>query len=163
MKIINKDITTVEKGIIVSQVNCQSVQGSGLAKIIRDKWPIVYDGYINYIQDVKFHFFLPHDHMYKVPKWTTEKLLGHINIVEVNKDLYVCNLFGQDTYGREKKQYTSYEAWDKALPKLKKYSEKVGLPVYFPYLCGCDRGGANFTIISQMILENLPDAIICKI
>ena len=41
MKIINKDITTLKKGILLQQVNCQNAMGSGVAKAIYTKWPIV--------------------------------------------------------------------------------------------------------------------------
>lgn len=34
MKIINKDITTLKKGILLQQVNCQNAMGSGVAKAI---------------------------------------------------------------------------------------------------------------------------------
>jgi len=42
MNLIDKDITTVEIGVMVSQVNCRGVMGAGVAKAIRDRWPIVY-------------------------------------------------------------------------------------------------------------------------
>ena len=32
--------------IICHQVNCQKVMGSGIAKQIREKWPIVYYDYL---------------------------------------------------------------------------------------------------------------------
>ena len=39
MKIINKDITALKKGILIQQVNCQNTMGSGVAKAIYLKWP----------------------------------------------------------------------------------------------------------------------------
>jgi O-acetyl-ADP-ribose deacetylase (regulator of RNase III) len=38
---INKDILSVENGIICQQVNCMGVMGAGLAKKIAQKYPIV--------------------------------------------------------------------------------------------------------------------------
>ena len=41
--------------IIVHQVNCQKVMGSGIAKQIRDRWPEVfvrYEEYINYFYNM---------------------------------------------------------------------------------------------------------------
>ena len=32
--LIKKDITTIEKGVIMHQVNCQDVMGAGVAKAI---------------------------------------------------------------------------------------------------------------------------------
>jgi hypothetical protein len=140
MKIIEKDILTVEKGIICHQVNCQKTMGSGIAKQIREKWPLVYDRYIEF-----------------------DNILGNLQLEEVSTDLFVANLFGQNNYGYDGKRYTSYGAWERALPLLKKCSTELILPVYFPYKVGCDRGGGDFRIIEAMIEEYFPDAIFCKL
>ena len=46
---INGDLLKVQKelnlDVICHQVNCQGVMGSGIAKQIRDTYPIVYDNY----------------------------------------------------------------------------------------------------------------------
>jgi hypothetical protein len=145
MNIITKDITTVEFGVIVHQVNCQGVMGSGVAKALRDKWPKIYDSYRD-----------------------AEKLLGNIDVCEIKENLYVVNLFGQDEYKRgiddHWDRFTSYGAWELALPRLRDYIIRNGLPdmIYFPYNVGCDRGGGDWRIISAMIEEHFPDAIFCK-
>lgn len=157
MKIINKDITTIESGIIVHQVNCQGVMGSGVAKAIRDKWSQVFGLYKEYIQHTKY--------CYQTLKkyWNTVELLGSIQTVRINENIIIINLFGQDYYGIDGKRYTSYGAWEEALPTIKKYCNLETLPVYFPYNIGCDRGGGDWRIISAMIEEYFPDAIFCKI
>ena len=38
---IKKDITTIEKGVIMHQVNCQNVMGAGVAKALYTKHPKV--------------------------------------------------------------------------------------------------------------------------
>ena len=38
-----KDITTITKGVIMHQVNCQDVMGSGVAKALYTKYPQVKD------------------------------------------------------------------------------------------------------------------------
>jgi len=45
MKIINRDLLTIESGIIAHQVNCQGKMGAGLALKIRKKYPQVYEYY----------------------------------------------------------------------------------------------------------------------
>jgi len=155
MKFIVKDILEVKSGIICQQVNCQSAMNSGLAKGIRNKWPIVFKKYKDFIAN-----FLYQD---KYNRVSTKDLLGEIDLIEVEPNLYVCNLFGQEFYGYDGKRYTSYGAWEKALPELKIEAEKLNLPVYFPHGVGCVRGGANFEIISSMIEEYFPEATFCKI
>ena len=154
MNIIEKDITTVQFGVIVHQVNCQGVMGSGVAKALRDKWPKIYDSYRRIYED----------YMYG----DSDPVLGKIDVCEIKENLYVANLFGQQDYRQNhqlSKRFTSYGAWERALPKLKAYIEDNGLPerVYFPYNVGCDRGGGDWRIISAMIEEYFPDAIICKL
>lgn len=88
----NKDITTVKCGVIAHCVNCQGVMGSGVAFHIKNKWPIVFNQYINFINDMKRTNHVK----------TTSDLLGRINIVNVSHDIDVINIFGQDGYGVDK-------------------------------------------------------------
>lgn len=155
MKTIHKDITTVDEGIIVHQVNCEQVMGSGVAKAIRDKWPQVYESYIQYSKDMLF--MIPFD------------LLGSVDFCEINDKLTVANLFGQYTYRKKGepagRRYTKYGGWEMALPRIRHYAESKNMldKIYFPYNVGCDRGGGDFRIISMLIEEVLPEAIICDI
>lgn len=149
MKIIEKDITTIDFGVIVHQVNCQGVMGSGVAKALRDKWPKIFDSY-----KTMCNVYL--------------SLLGKIDVCEIKENLYVVNLFGQNDYRSNhqlSKRFTNYGAWEVALPSLRNYIEDNGLPerIYFPYNVGCDRGGGDWRIISAMIEEYFPDAIFCKL
>ncbi len=153
MKIIEKDILTVESGIICQQVNCQGKMNSGLAKSIREKWPIVYDDYmVSYgtRKDAKFD------------------LLGHIKISKVGYNLWVANIFGQLNFGYDGMRYTDYAALNKGFKRLEDKIDMAELEgketqVYFPFNFGCDRGGADWEIVSEMIDYYFPDAIICKI
>lgn len=149
MKIIEKDITTIDFGVIVHQVNCQGVMGSGVAKALRDKWPKIFDSY-----KTMCNVYL--------------SLLGKIDVCEIKENLYVVNLFGQNDYRSNhqlSKRFTNYGAWEVALPSLRNYIEDNGLPerIYFPYNVGCDRRGGDWRIISAMIEEYFPDAIFCKL
>lgn len=143
MKIIEKDILTVEKGIICQQVNCQGKMNSGLAKQIREKWTVVYDEYIKLFKN-KQDF----------------QLLGERLYVNVKPNLWVCNIFGQLNYGYDKNRYTDYGALRQAFENMEYISD---LQFYFPYNFGCDRGGGDWKIISKMIEFYFPDAIICKL
>lgn len=158
MKIIEKDILFVESGIICQQVNCQGVMGSGLAKSIRDKWPEVYENYKNYVD---------------IHKSNGISVLGHMDSTNVSdydenkkclNNKWVVNIFGQEFYGYDGKQYTSYEAFDHSLSLLASYYILRKYPnIYFPYLIGCDRGGGDWKIVSKMIEFYFPNAIICKL
>jgi O-acetyl-ADP-ribose deacetylase (regulator of RNase III) len=144
MKIINKDLLTVDSGIICHQVNCQKTMGSGIAKSIRDKWPHVYEVYSKF--------------MANEPDFAR---LGHALPVPINNDLAVVNIFGQLYYGGDGKRYTDYGALNIAF-EIMKTSKREG-KVYFPYKFGCDRGGGDWNIVSKMIDYYFPDAIVCKL
>lgn len=145
MKTIEKDILTVEQGIIVHCCNAQGKMNSGIAKAIREKWPQVFNEYLKFLDRHQ------------------DKALGDVNIVEiVPKRLYVANLIGQKYYGYDGKRYVSYGAWETALPILKE-ENYFNLPVYFPFLVGSCRAGGNFVIIRELIAEHFPNAIFCKL
>lgn len=147
MNIIEKDILTVERGIIVHQVNCRGEMNSGVAKALRNKWPQVYKEYKEYCDG-------------------NSNMLGGYQFVKINDGLFVVNLFGQEKYGYDGQRYTSYAAWEKALPGIKeiiKINDMLTMPIYFPYLIGCDRGGGDFRIITAMIEEYFQKANFCKL
>lgn len=155
MKIINKDITTIDRGVILHQVNCQGAMNSGVAKAIREKWPTVYERYTNYFEDCKFAGSWC---------WDSSEMLGKLQFVQVAEELFIGNVFAQNRYGYDKKRYTSYGAWEKAIPEIVKFfnGQEYIYPIYAPYMIGCDRGGGNWNVVSTIIEEYVPDIIYCK-
>ncbi len=139
MKIIYKtgNLLDATTDVIAHQVNCQSVMGSGVAKQIRDKWPRVYDSYVTYCYDYIA---------------CTHELLGECQLVQINDNQHVANLFGQNYYGRDGKRYTSYDGIYDALVSLASQMKDNNMnSVAFPYHMSSDRGGADWSIISIMI------------
>lgn len=127
---VEKDITTSDATLIIHQVNCQRAMNSGVAKAIKTKWPKVYDDYMS-IQ---------------------EQTLGDVQIVKVETEKYVANMFAQDKYGYNGYRYTSYDALDSCLRKVAEYCknnmiDKIALPMFM----SCDRGGASWRIVLAMI------------
>lgn len=144
MKIIEKDILTVKEGIIFQCVNCQKKQASGLALAIRNKWPIVYNEYMRY-SDI----------------WPNDfQRLGEYQLIKVEEDLIVANIYGQLNYGYDKQRYVDYSALKNAFRRLATNKEDY---IYFPYLFASDRAGSDWNIVSKMIEFYFPNAIICKL
>lgn len=147
IKYIEKDITTVDRGIIVHGVNCQGVMGSGVAKALRDKYPIIYDEYKNKCCGWKF---------------SPVGLLGQIQVINVEPpekiqpSLYVVNLFSQEAYGNDGRKYVSYDAIDKGFQSLVtwRFHNEPHLDVYFP-LIGAGLGGGKWEVIQAIILNCL--------
>ena len=131
---------------ICHQVNCQGKMNSGIAKQIREKWPIVYKNYME---------------KYNILNGVSGALLGDIQIVGLWEDYYatdfhqsVINMFSQEHYGYDGRRYTSYDAFWNCLNLIKRTVPK-GKTIGFPKKIGCDRGGANWPVILEMITEVL--------
>jgi O-acetyl-ADP-ribose deacetylase (regulator of RNase III) len=147
MIIKQMNILDVTKGIIVHQCNAQGVMGAGLAAKIRARYPVAYDIYRNkYLGDACE--------------------LGSISCAfACNYELIIVNLIGQKFYGWDKNViYTDYEAFRNGCKKIKNLSdEQKDWPVYFPFNIGCGLANGSWNIVSKIIEEELPNAIVCKL
>lgn len=139
MNVIEKDILTVEEGIICHAANCVRVMGAGLARQIAKKWPDCY-------RDFKEH----------------EPLLGNLHLYRVEPNVVVCHLFTQQRVGRDMR-HTNYDALESALLNLQMITFNSTFHVYFPYLMCCGLGGGDWKIVEPMLDQYFPNATICKL
>ena len=152
IKIIDGDLFSTDAKIIVHQVNCMGKMGSGVALQVKKKFPHVYEEYL---------------------KVCNENMLGKIQLVPIDKqyigiapgmvigtpkdEQYICNMFSQENYGYDGKQYTSLDAMKKCFKlilgktyyKNNLYNAKIAMP----YKIGCVRGGANWGEVYNIIEE----------
>ena len=137
------DLLESDCDYICHQVNCQGKMNSGIAKSIREKWPIVCREYL-----MKYFNSLP------------KLLLGDIQLVNINtpgadeRAQFVINMFSQEHYGYDGRRYTSYDAFWNCLHLIKQTIPKKS-KIGFPGFIGCTRGGANWNVIYEMISEVL--------
>ena len=120
--------------------------GSGIAKSIKEKWPIVYNNYME---------------MYNILNGVSGALLGDILTVNLWDDSCttdshqsVINMFSQEHYGYDGRRYTSYDAFWNCLCLIKKTVPK-GSKIGFPDHIGCSLGGANWEVVRTMIEQVL--------
>ena len=149
----NGNILDSGADIICHQVNCQGAMNSGVAKAIRQKWPKVYTEYkakCDYEEATVNDLY----GKYESPIDWSECLLGDIQVVLVDENKVVINMFAQQYYGYDQKRYTSYDAFWYCLDRIKRVinPEKT---IAFPARIGCVRGGANWNVILTMIEEVL--------
>ncbi|NEN82630.1 macro domain-containing protein [Paenibacillus elgii] len=137
--IIAGDLLEAKEDIVGHQVNCQAVMGSGVAKLLKTKYPNLYTSYLDYCKDK-----------------TPEELLGTLQLVDVQGKL-VANIFGQLTYGRSKKVYTDYAALKEALLSLKNYAKEHALTVALPYGIGCGLANGSWEIVGKILEETFDD------
>jgi O-acetyl-ADP-ribose deacetylase (regulator of RNase III) len=136
---IDGDVTEVDCDVILHQVNCKGVMGSGVALTIKQKYPEVYNEYVNFV---------------KKNIGASSKLLGSVQLCKTTEGKYVANLFSQDGYGYKGK-YTDYDALRKGLGKLNELCK--GKTIALPYKMGSDRGGGDWNKVLGIIIECLTD------
>lgn len=127
----NSDITLETEGVIVSGCNLSGANGSGLAGALKRKWPMVYKRYMEVYS-----------------KWKREDKdifshLGDIDIITIDKSLYVINAFTQKYCGYDGKRYADPDAIDNALEKVFKFCSLYDLPLKTVKI-GCDLGGLSW-------------------
>lgn len=135
-------VQSVKSGLILQQVNCQGVMGSGIAKELRETYPVVWEDYKDLCS-----------------KAAPQSLLGQAQLVQVTDALYIANLFGQLHYGRDGRRYTSYDALDDALLMLGDALVRSDLAltdIHHP-LIGCGLGGGHWPVVEAIIKARLGD------
>lgn len=161
-EIINGDLFSTDCEVIAHQVNCMGEMNSGVAKIVREKYPEVFDEYKLSVNNLN------------------NKCLGGCLLVKCRDGKHIANIFGQylyngceidkfsldayekpgyssstdseDLFSTYTRRYTNYEAFYRGLIRLRMHVSKHSLKsVAFPYNIGSDRGGASWNIIRRMI------------
>ena len=135
MKQTRGDILSIEKGIIIHQVNCQNVIGAGISGPIIKKYPKVKAAY---------HFIFE--------KMLKEKIFGKWQAIPVTNDLMVVNAFTQFEYGNPSRTKRVYTDIDKLVHVIKSICEKYpDKEVYIPDHIGCGYGGANWDDLLKLL------------
>lgn len=139
MKIVSQSILTHTEGVIAHGVNCCGVIGKGVALSIREAYPIVAKQYFaQFYQKVQ------------------PELLGTTQIVEISKELVICNLFCQVYYGKtlhcynDSPQQLDYGALDKCLDRVFDLAKGMGRPLGLSKI-GCGLAGGDFGIVESFI------------
>ena len=145
---LHQDITLIDEGFIVHQVNCRGKMGSGVAGQLRKKYPSIFTEYSRIVREY-------------IRDGEKNPILGTINVVPVTNKLSIINIFTQYDYGYDGKQYTNYDAIEQAFTKIKLINIK-NKPVYIPYGMGAGLGGGNWVVISNIIKKVYPEVIVCR-
>lgn len=148
MKNKSGNILQVKSGVILQQVNCQGIMGSGVAAGIRANYPIVFQEYSAVTGPE-----------YSYPD-SGRGLLGRVIFTKVSETLCIASIFGQQFFGRDQKRYTSYDALDLGFQEVAHWLESVGCSssdVHTPLL-GSGLGGGQWSVISTLMEHHIgPD------
>ncbi len=148
-KHINGNLLDFPNGIniIVNNCNCHNVMGAGIAAQIKQRYPQAYE------VDRLHHNRCKTKGITQLGTFSrTCVKYGDDN----HADKYVVNLYGQDSFGRDKRQLNYeaiYCAMESLCERLVKGSDINGHKVVlgFPYGMGCGLAGGNFSIVESMI------------
>lgn len=149
IKFKDGDLLSSDCTVICHQVNCQGVMGSGIAKTIRNKYPMVYQRFVSRHQQ-------------------QGSRLGDIDIIyqeDQSRKFYIVNLYSQDKYLPRNVCHTDYDAFRECLRKLKAeitdYAEhctpKMKFKIGFPDHIGCGLAGGDWNVVLQIIKDELAD------
>lgn len=130
--VIQGSILDVRRGVLAHQVNCRGKMGAGLAKAIRDRWPRVFFEYRRKLESRGWR-------------------VGDCQCIQVEKDIWVANVAGQDAYGREPRLYTNYDGLRRGLLVAKQKADALGLPLYVPHGIGCGLAGGDWALVSDLL------------
>ena len=150
IKICNKDLFDSDAQILVHQVNCQGVMGSGVAKQVKEHYPQAYRDYVTFCGDAE-----PSDLMGTVC-WSN---------VSVAPPKWIANCFGQANYGDDGQQYTNYAYLRLSLMSVAGAARYNHCSVALPYKLGCARGGGDWDIVFGIIKSVFGDDVdveICR-
>jgi len=137
IEVITKDITTVEEGAVAHGVNCQRKMGSGVALAVRNKWPKVYERYMN------------------APKG--KSMLGAASCINIDPStnlLYVFNCYTQNFYGYGGGKYANLEAIEESLTRVFELAHEYELDVYLPKI-GAGLGGLDWETEVLPVIERI--------
>lgn len=139
---IKGDLFAESHPIIAHGVNCQGVMRSGVAKIIREKWPEVYEDYHQFCQLREPYRFL-----------------GLVRASPTNFGNLVFNCFTQENYGKDGRRYMSYDAVDSCMANISSTmllgyikTEYIAMPKI-----GAGLGGGHWPVIEAIINHRLKD------
>lgn len=148
---IQSDIFEAPIDCLIHQANCQCTMGGGIAKVIRDRYPEVYE------RDCQ------------TEKGDINKL-GTFSIAKIkdpnSRIKHVINLYSQFEYGNDKR-YTDYTAMVDGLELIRDGMIAKGtnetITIGIPYKMGCLRGGGDWSIVEAIIYSVFSDEYDFKI
>ena len=131
---VTGDLLGATQKVIVHGVNAQGVMGSGVAKVIRAKWPEVFESY-------SLH--------YK----TFGLKLGDILPVTTSDDKIVVNAVTQDKFGRDGVQYCDYAAIAQCFDQINARALDWEVTEIVMPKIGAGLGGGDWNIIESIIVK----------
>lgn len=134
--------------IMAHGCNSRGVMGAGVAKLIRDRYPRVFNEYKRFCGSI---YCRPGRNVYTHENFS-EFPVGHWGR-PMRKDGYIISCITQGSYGRSEKQYVNYDALKECIQGIDEFCiEKDINRVAMPKI-GAGLGGGDWNKISKIIEE----------
>lgn len=127
------DLFTTSDKYIIHGCNALGIMGSGVAKIVKEKYPAAYEDY-------KDHCSL------REPS----RLLGTVKLSLQPEGKMIINAITQMQYGTDGKRYVSYDAIDDCFATISNMNIPSGHGISMPKI-GAGLGGGHWPIIAEII------------
>lgn len=169
IQIIEQDLFNSEANLLIHQVNCQGVMGSGVALQVATKYPHVEAEYLKYLRHCKKNKLNPLGTVQYVPteSWALvmSDTIQNKRLEKYDKNYqYIVNLFGQNDIGRGLQ--TDLHSLRKGFEDILIKAQNLNASIALPYGLGSVRGGANwnevYKIIQDIFKNTNVDVTICK-
>lgn len=142
---IKGNLLDTDCDVIAHGVNCKNAMGSGVAKVLFTKWPIIKEAYHEFCNERSI-------------KGDYSHLLGEIQEIMVNPEQGFINCFTQEQYGYDGKKYVSYDAIFTCFQKISCKYKEVAIP-----RIGCGLAGGNWEIVKKIIEDAVEDRCHVKV
>lgn len=139
MNIIMKqgDLFETEIKLIVHGCNDRGVMGSGVAAIIREKYPEAYNGYVEYHEK--------------------HGLKGADCILIPSNGKLIVNMVTQNFFGRDGKRYAKYDWIADGFYTLNSYCKRGNIKQVAMPMIGAGLGGGDWNVIKSIIESECTD------
>jgi O-acetyl-ADP-ribose deacetylase (regulator of RNase III) len=134
------DLFDADVDVICHGANAKGRMGSGVAKIVRERYPEAYNAYIREYRDRGLY-------------------LGRNIYVKINSAFWVVNMITQEEYGYDGRAYASYDAIKECFERLFKFMDSMGLKKVACPRIGSGLGGLNYLKIKEILDEITPEVI----
>lgn len=141
---IKGDLFSTKIKTIVHGCNAQGVMGSGVAKIIKERYPKAFDRYRKQYEQFNH---LNMGHVIPVPCG------DRVNDPDNYK--IVVNAITQDFYGRDGSRYVSYDAVAECMKTINRFFEVYGIDEVAMPQIGAGLGGGDWNVIAAIIESEL--------
>jgi O-acetyl-ADP-ribose deacetylase (regulator of RNase III) len=131
----NTDLFSLDVDAIAHGVNCQGVMGSGVALGVRNKYPAVYAHYKEYVAESERRAFT---------------LLG-TSFPVLENNMVVFNLFTQEFYGNDGRQYASLEACAAAFADMFVWAPAADIKTIAMPCIGAGLGGLSWSDVRAVL------------